>query len=1721
MTETQRRIRAYKRALPELRERVVAVALLLAMSASMLASASFAWVTLSTSPEVTGMATTVAANGNLEIALASGDMWDENGSLKKAVEPEESKVGDSSAKEGNTIQGANTQWGNLVNISYGYGLDQIALRPALLGSDLTNYPLSGAAYGQDGRVINTQQDYEFASYGYDEQFQTNMLLAGDKVEYGVRAVASVGRQKVEQGNLDKKKEEAISTARNYYAKAAEHYARLISNGSDAIIVDESRNYTAIKALQELVSIYANSIINGSNGDCGDYLEALYRMMQEMRTVLEYEGQALMALANYQALAAGVDTGLMTFTDLEDFLTYTDEALLEKGVTLTTFDSVLIEGVTEETKYDDGSVKKRVTIKDEYTGFKTDWNNLQAAMKKMEGYIEIEKTGADVYWGTIQSAINPIVNIDSAKLGDVTIGLISSDQIGSLIKSLVNTTVTIRHGVLRNMDGRIIPNANRVNAKVSVSVTYGITMKLSATVKTLEYGESNSPKFYSDLNRNVENNASGPASAKDTYGLALDLWVRTNYPNAYLTLEGAVEYLETPVTITVPVRNEDGTESAEETENLELHTTKLGDNDIETQVYQQNGKWYRADNREEVTLTGSTTRLTEKTAVGYHGENRIWEDWQTKLDAGLIAEDSTTQGAGSCFVFYADTPTEQQKIKEMLEAFNVVFMGWNENGDEMKVLGSAKLNVENSIAVNGKVTVPLEMESGEDFTDESGTTQTGIMQLTQNEATYITALVYLNGSQLQNENVLASGELTGQLNIQFGTSGTLVVKDDEELMGQYRTITAAVTVDGQTVTDTTTLNYSETGHKANVTLTVDGDQPDHITGFFLRKINSTQGTRTEEMQFEKKDDGTWAATTTLTNPGNYVFNTLLVDGVEYTLKEDNQSNITIEGLNLSSVWHSATNPQYMLAESSMAVEVSVGINADYPVEQVTAQFFSTDNTKQFTAILTGNGENWTGTANITASGTYSLKYVTVNGQTLEVENQSQFTVRLGLSAMVRTTAYPTSWVHDAENLKQLPMQVEILDNAGERIEGLEGVQLYYTYINNPAVMTWNATAGYYEGCLEPTDVGTFNFDSLKLGNMGILYSTRNEAPEFSATSTTPPSYQKNNTVEKQTVISGDAIMAIQTADAAASNVWAEGKTPSGKTFLLLGSHGQSDSNYLTFTLLNTDDQKEDGLWTMEKLYFRNRTAGLEDPKKDSLVIDVSDQNITTEVIANIYSKVYYNGSADETPTNQTFHFGGDATAATADFLTKQTSGSLRVELMDYAGNAIDGLTGVTWNITAPTDTQSHGGYTITTQNTNLAKADTVSVSENGITCNVDGVDITTAGKYTMSLTAQWKKDENTSASVDIPWTVNFEVWSKKPTVKVTGVDTIGNSTNRVYFEDGEINSLNNLRSGDFASVTDYSAAVYVYFKATSNLDDEAVLAKLPVVTLSLSGVNSNYTSAKIAFVGRGANNQDTYVFDFGTNTTAQQSIGKKTDGEFDKGFIGIGSGVTKYPVIYPAGKMVQDTIDITCNGITYTAKLSHAITINNPLYPPYVNVTINDETYSGTKSYTLYSQDGETVTLPAVNDWIIQKAESADLPEDLSGLTPTTTTQKIAVWVEKSGNIIKTDKYNKYTVTTKVYTLNATSTVYSVTKHLKEWTIDGKPYQGGETITLTGGHSATATITETNNKDAQTVTATMVRTVTTYTLDKSKDTLGWNNQYTVNDDFDPTKLIPDTGWQRKS
>ena len=59
MRETDRRIKKYQARLPRIKEKLIATLLVFVVSASTMAVATFSWLTLSISPEVSGITTFV------------------------------------------------------------------------------------------------------------------------------------------------------------------------------------------------------------------------------------------------------------------------------------------------------------------------------------------------------------------------------------------------------------------------------------------------------------------------------------------------------------------------------------------------------------------------------------------------------------------------------------------------------------------------------------------------------------------------------------------------------------------------------------------------------------------------------------------------------------------------------------------------------------------------------------------------------------------------------------------------------------------------------------------------------------------------------------------------------------------------------------------------------------------------------------------------------------------------------------------------------------------------------------------------------------------------------------------------------------------------------------------------------------------------------------------------------------------------------------------------------------------------------------------------------------------------------------------------------------------------------------------------------------------------------------------------------------------------------
>lgn len=173
-----------------IRKKMMAATSMLLVSAILMVTTSYAWFTLSTAPEVTGITTSVGANGNLEMALLTTETF-------ANTELITSNTGDSMEAADNTAVGANVTWGNLVDLSnVSYGLNTIKLYPAALNATVADEvatigtePLSTPTYGSDGRVNKLEPNTISAIYNVSDDGSA-FTYSSDAPTYGVRAVGT-------------------------------------------------------------------------------------------------------------------------------------------------------------------------------------------------------------------------------------------------------------------------------------------------------------------------------------------------------------------------------------------------------------------------------------------------------------------------------------------------------------------------------------------------------------------------------------------------------------------------------------------------------------------------------------------------------------------------------------------------------------------------------------------------------------------------------------------------------------------------------------------------------------------------------------------------------------------------------------------------------------------------------------------------------------------------------------------------------------------------------------------------------------------------------------------------------------------------------------------------------------------------------------------------------------------------------------------------------------------------------------------------------------------------------------------------------------------------------------------------------------------------------------------------------------------------------------------
>ena len=1301
MNDTKQRIAEYSNRLPWLKERVVAVALLLAISLTMVATTTFAWVVLSRSPAVTGVTTNVATNGNLEIALVAP-----NGAL-----PAESAVGDSYAASGQSIVAANLTWGNMINLTDpSYGLDNLVLRPAQLNKAalLTN-PLYGAEYGEDGRIIKLNSNFAYTTWHMPEGNKPGYFgVTSSDSGFGVRAISST---KIEAVGAEAAYLRMVAAARDTNLLAANQYSALRNNSSQ------------MQSLATMMGLYMTARMNPSedslnNPDCAVAdIQNLADMYAGFLEAFELEAEAMAALLNLRAF--------LKFGE-GNYTPYTGEMIFT--VTNSELKSAL-----------DIEISKLTEFQKDHTTIETDLAVLQS----------LSTSGTSLKWK--DSGLNTIVN-HLVDVGKCTIGAdntpISSIGASNALGYLSGTQeARITNGILYRFEERTGGYIEVKNLAISAKVKrMGITVP--ATVKANI--QTTAPRDYFLFNNDLEavkatntgDYQGGEAVAEDTFGLAIDFWVRTNALGHYLVLEGNVltKKEEVRATGTDPFGNKvelyllsrtftDETSGESFTEDYTLYCSKIDENG----TTQSEDIWYNYGTHERVELADgevpSPKMIEVETVIGYEGENRVWnrDNEGNKLN---LTVNSTTQGSGSCYVYYADTPEQQARSLELLKSMKVAFV--DANG---KLMATADMDTERHYAANGKVIVPLALNSSDSINlgeTREGETVYGITALEQNVATRVTAIVYLDGLQLTNEDVLAAASIQGQLNIQFGAyADDLQNAENEKLKGEEVTVGASV--------DKTSMDYDTAQTPADLTTTVSvnvtGSQPNSVTAFFLRAINSTQGSREAMMTFTRQEDGSWKANYTFTAPGHYILRSVRLDGVEYDLTE--RPEVLVKGFTIKSLSCQEADENrhisVMTADGSYTVNLSLAFASDDQTKmpkKVQGRFLRDTDGSAVTVDFTYHpaSTQWTGSASFLSSGAYTLQYLILDGEYVELspELQQTATVYLGMRVAIYTTS-PHKFLYApsemAANERALAMQMKILDNAGNEMPGLNRVKLTYGMKSSgakimDATLTWDGT--YYVGEFPMVDSTTDNgaviervggpgiwqFSSVTVGDS--IITNASIAPVFTILSPEPPAYHAHRTPTYQYAPNNNASMNVHIANSEAAVVWAyivesgatEGIWVAGElasTYEYVAYEGATPMSVAAWNFpvpVNEATRYQDGNWKLTALRLWDVFAADGTPftEESPLELDVSEKNVTSKVVCQVNVSFLSSQSRD---------FGKDANGnVTGVFMQSHTISGLQVRVTDFAGDAVKDdkgnllVTGVTLTFTHNGDSEKYGGYTST-------------------------------------------------------------------------------------------------------------------------------------------------------------------------------------------------------------------------------------------------------------------------------------------------------------------------------------------------------------------------------------------------------------------------------------------
>jgi len=747
---------------------VSAIAMLL-VAAIMTVSSTYAWFTLSTAPEVSGISTAVGANGALEMVLLS-----------------KNADGTWAYTTGADIYGdKNTTWGNLVDLSNSakYGTDKIVLYPAQLNTSLgskinMDSPLNYPTYGPDGRV-DAVNGTTMLSGGYNGSFVEND-------NYGFRAVGATSGL----------------SAREIALRAATSQINVLKSQAQGKAETSLTTHGSTLADMAIQKVLVDAPLFGK-----DHYNAVAGMIDGLEETL-----ALLDEAYQQAVLAWAASKATSPLDAADDTVYNAvKAIVEDNTTYPNIEAVIaaVEGkFTEWQNTIKDLTGKDVTLSlpawilgapaasstaatylEQYKAMKAD---VETAATRLAALLDESETepaeDAEFTYAEMTNALQPLVNMGSLKVNDLTL-----DQKDAIMSSALNTRevwVSMSSGAGVYADVADQCGSYKASIKVDAGSLLGASEEILMDAEMRATTTVSNP-YLPDVIDNAKTTGAPAANSEEVpfsefYGYIVDLAFRTNAAASNLLLQ------QQGIDRIYSDNNNESTMGKGSTMTFGSTTTSFSTDSVKSLMRHIRIVFFQTDGENEIyayaklDVDNATVANGQVTAMMY-----IYET-VTAYTAEKITNVPVYENGGKYYLdaeFKQEVTIEENSYADSkatvtnLTVFRgePVTTGEGENAvttysyytDYYTQDDTTLISTTTDAAVDAQILAKeKQVEVARDAEDENFGV---ITALTQNAIKHVSALVYLDGETIQNSDVAAeaASSMTGTANFQFASDANLV------------------------------------------------------------------------------------------------------------------------------------------------------------------------------------------------------------------------------------------------------------------------------------------------------------------------------------------------------------------------------------------------------------------------------------------------------------------------------------------------------------------------------------------------------------------------------------------------------------------------------------------------------------------------------------------------------------------------------------------------------------------------------------------------------------------------------------------------------------------------------------------------------------------------------------------------------------------------------------